>query len=552
MKYAIDENQRDVTKDITITVTQQSPIEGKAIVYVDDTPEEVSSDTDMLEIKGKVENFDIEAGTIVVNVGYSDGTTETYKVPKTAIKNEEGHEYTYTYSIKIPLKEGDNFISVSAVNPIYGGNTVSFVVTREEKEEEESGLPVEILIEDPMGEPVYGTVTVRTLDGTPVGVFEAKTINGTAVVTVEGLDANRYYIFEVEADGYEPAKKVKKVEEGLSIQFTMQPTDKYSEGETVVENQPPVVEDIKYVNFDNFYEFEVDAYDPDGDELKYYWYVDGSLKEEGNSPIFDIELQDGVHTIEVTVEDERGETTNGTSVEVVSGNINPPQTPDLPPAIELSENSVSIPEGSSKTIKVSITDPEGDLVTVDVQSSDPGIAEATYDENNRVLTITGNSEGNTTITLTADDGNGGVTTATVSVEVISVNINPPQTPDLPPAIELSENSVSVTEGESKTVNVSITDPEGDDVTVNVESADPGVATVSYDKNNGVLTITGESEGTTTVTIKATDSEGNEKTATVSVTVSGGNTGGNEGNTFQFPPSPGSGSGLDYPPNPSGY
>ena len=55
-------------------------------------------------------------------------------------------------------------------------------------------------------------------------------------------------------------------------------------------------------------------------------------------------------------------------------------------------------------------DPDGDMLTITVTSSNPSVVEFTHDQNNfNHVTLTMLSGGSTTITVTADDGRGGIT-----------------------------------------------------------------------------------------------------------------------------------------------
>ena len=85
-----------------------------------------------------------------------------------------------------------------------------------------------------------------------------------------------------------------------------------------------------------------------------------------------------------------------------------------------------------------------------------------------------------------------------------------------PKINVSNSTVTVEEGENATINVTISDDDGNPVTVTATSSDDNIASAFYD--NGTLTITGNSEGTATITLIADDNYGGVTSTTISVIV----------------------------------
>jgi hypothetical protein len=132
-----------------------------------------------------------------------------------------------------------------------------------------------------------------------------------------------------------------------------------------------------------------------------------------------------------------------------------------------------------------------------------------------------------------------------------------QNENLPPTISVLSNRFTLLQ--DNTVEVAyVNDPNDDDVKVNIESSDENVVEASYDETTGTVTVKGKSPGTATITITADDGNGGTASATIEVTVTPAESGGSGGGGgeqprgLEYPPQPGNGSGLVYPPNPSGH
>lgn len=131
--------------------------------------------------------------------------------------------------------------------------------------------------------------------------------------------------------------------------------------------------------------------------------------------------------------------------------------------------------------------------------------------NGRIITIRGIAEGMTTITVSATDDsrqdNAAATPVTFGVGVMKKNSQP--------VIEaISDQTLEV--GDETTIEVNITDVDVEDThTVSASSDDAVIATVSV--NNTTLTITGVVEGTTIITVSATDNSGQDNTAATPLT-----------------------------------
>lgn len=118
----------------------------------------------------------------------------------------------------------------------------------------------------------------------------------------------------------------------------------------------------------------------------------------------------GDTTVTITLSD--GQTTTERIVNATVGAANSPPQFDTPPL------DVNMTVGENFNYQLFISDPNGDAITLTVASADPGIATVTKIDN-RNFRVTGVSASTVIVTITLDDGRGGVTTETISVIVTS-------------------------------------------------------------------------------------------------------------------------------------
>jgi len=241
---------------------------------------------------------------------------------------------------------------------------------------------------------------------------------------------------------------------------------------------------------------------------------------------------DGVYTVTVTATDPDGEIV---STSMTYTFINPPPVVDVPvgPQAAVDNETISIP--------VDVSDPDGDTLTYSVSglptglSIDPVTGEITGIIDNSASQGGPNGDGVYTVTVTADDGEGGTVTDTFELTV--TNPAPIAEDD---AVTGDEDTVSTGDLFTDNGNGVDADPDGDIFIVSeVNGVPANVGTPAAGDNGGEFTINpdgtysfdpngdfddlavGETRDTT-ITYTIDDGEGGTSTATVILTVAGVN------------------------------
>ena len=175
----------------------------------------------------------------------------------------------------------------------------------------------------------------------------------------------------------------------------------------------------------------------------------------------------------------------------------------------------ALPVLGTLTVEASLAfaDPDGDSLSYTVSSSAPDVV--TVQASGARMTLTAVSEGTATIRVTATDP-GGLSAAQAFAVTVSplVNRRPEAVGVLAP-VTLGVDDAAVT----VEVGGAFRDPDGDALTYGATSSAPAVASVAVVGSR--VTVTPVSEGTSTVTVAATDAAGSNGTATqaFAVTVS---------------------------------
>lgn len=276
-------------------------------------------------------------------------------------------------------------------------------------------------------------------------------------------------------------------------------------------NQDPMIAPITPITIEVGQESIVtyNATDPDGDALTVTpesdnesvatvaFVQDGELRVTG--------VAEGNATVTVNVSDGNG----GTAAVAFGVTVNAPAPVNQDPIIDPIAPLV-LETGASTTVNFTASDPDGDPLTANASSNDPNIANATGITVSEITIVAGN-EGNATITVIVEDGNGGSASTSFGV---TVNAPAPinQNPTIDPIA-----AIMVEAGQSVPVAISVSDPDGNPLTAVANSDNGGVATVVVDSLSQ-LTVTGVAQGNATITVTVTDDQGGFASTTFGVAV----------------------------------
>lgn len=203
---------------------------------------------------------------------------------------------------------------------------------------------------------------------------------------------------------------------------------------------------------------------------------------------------EGSDTITLIATDSNSETTE-TTIDVTVTHFDNP-------AVITVDAAATVDEDSSVVIPYTATDVDGTITTT--VSATEGVV--TVDATDITYTPTANFNGTTTITLTVTDSVGGETTAETVVTVGNIDDAASFTID---------TSVSLDENTSLEIPYTVTDIDGDIVDTTVTALN---ATVTVSEGVITYTPTADYEGSDTITLTVTDSEGGVSNTTVDVTV----------------------------------
>ncbi len=222
----------------------------------------------------------------------------------------------------------------------------------------------------------------------------------------------------------------------------------------------------------------------------------------------------GTTTVTVTARDNNGLTATQTIVVLVTAAPNraPVAVGAIPP--------VTLTTGASAInvdLSSNFSDPDSDPLTYTAVSSDT--TKATVNVSGNIVVISPVGEGSATVTATARDNNGLTAQQTI---VVLVNQGTVVVREPPPSNGVSGTvggvaSITLTAGDSaQMVNLSTYFSEGGALSYTAVSTDTSKATVSV--AGTIATITPVAEGTTTIMVTASNSEGLTTTQTIVVLV----------------------------------
>jgi large repetitive protein len=212
------------------------------------------------------------------------------------------------------------------------------------------------------------------------------------------------------------------------------------------------------------------------------------------------QVNNGVYNVTITASDGNG----GTVSRTLTANITNP----APTATNNSATTAEDTAVAAINVLGNDSDPDGDPLTVTAASAPNGTVIINPDGTLRYVP-NANFNGTDIITYMISDGNGGTSTAAVTITVTPVNDAP---------VAAGDNS---TTNEDQPVTIGVlgndSDVDGDPLTVTAASSPNGTVTINPD---GTITFTPNPNfnGPTTITYTISDGNGGTATATVNVTV----------------------------------
>ncbi len=321
------------------------------------------------------------------------------------------------------------------------------------------------------------------------------TPSGASAITVNGISAGTATVFITVSDS-----RGGQASQAFSVQVENPPTT----------NNPPSITPIasQSINTGTSVTINVVATDPDaGDTVSLKVassdtnIVNASLN--GTAMVLTGAAQ-GTTSVTVTATDSKGLATNFS----FSVTVTNPAANNQPPAFTAIGNQ-TVDAGAVKDIDFVVTDPNSDPLTLSATSSNNGIVSGLVVDNNTIR-LTGVAEGDATITITATDGRGGSASTAFGVTVAAV-----QTPNDPPVVSDIQNQ-TLDVGEQVELTLIVSDPNNDLVSLAVSSSPEGIVVPSTDGLTKI-TLTGSAQGTSQVTVTASDGKANT-TKTFNVTV----------------------------------
>ena len=239
--------------------------------------------------------------------------------------------------------------------------------------------------------------------------------------------------------------------------------------------------------------------DPDGDALT-YTATSGEpsmLDASVSGSVVTLSLVSGVElaetlttTVDVTARDPDGLAASASvPVEITPGNKSPVA------AIDTLFVELGLDETVEEDLDLVFSDPDGDDLTFTASSSDESIVSVSI--SGSIFSMTGEAEGEATITIRATDPGGLYVEATAGVTVTQGNRRPI-------VVDTIADYTNMQPGDSVTVDVSeyFSDPDGDDLTFTASSDNEEVATAEM--SGSILTIAAIAPGEAQLTVTATD------------------------------------------------
>jgi len=274
-------------------------------------------------------------------------------------------------------------------------------------------------------------------------------------------------------------------------------------------NRPPIINPVpsQVLNAGQSARLNVTASDPDGDPVNIFTSSSNpaiaGAQVTAAREISVAGVTAGTATITVTANDNRGGLSSTAFIVTVQGqNRAPTINPILGQTIEV---------GQTRDITITASDPDGDALTVSASSDNANIVTASA-PNVSTVRINGVAVGTANVTVTANDGKGGVINTAFQVVVGAVN--------RPPAVD-PINGQTMTIGETRQVGYQAVDPDNDPLAHDVQSDTSGVVTASI-ASPGVITLVAQGVGPATIRLSVDDGTNDPTITTFNVLVEQGN------------------------------
>jgi len=274
-------------------------------------------------------------------------------------------------------------------------------------------------------------------------------------------------------------------------------------------NRPPAINPVpsQVLNSGQSTRLNVTATDPDGDPVNIFTSSSNpaiaGVQVTAAREINVAGVTAGTATITVTANDNRGGLSSTAFIVTVQGqNRAPTINPVLGQTIEV---------GQTRDITITASDPDGDPLTVSASSDNANIVTASA-PNVSTIRINGVAVGTANVTVTANDGKGGVINTAFQVVVGAVN--------RPPAVD-PINGQTMTVGETRQIGYQAVDPDNDPLAHDAQSDTPNVVTASI-ASPGVITLVAQGVGPATIRLSVDDGTNDPVIATFYVLVEQGN------------------------------
>ena len=227
--------------------------------------------------------------------------------------------------------------------------------------------------------------------------------------------------------------------------------------------------------------------------------LSGSLSTiSGGTPSAAISLAVGANAVQVEVTAQDGTTRQTYTITVTRG-VPPNRAPTVADGID---DVTIVNESGTQDVSLSgvFSDADSNSLTVTARSSDDAKAAVSVAGDYSKLTVTAKARGTATITVTADDGNGGTVSDTFTVRVKASPVVASALADVNDLMAGTMHEVSL--------SGVFSDADNDSLTISADSRDETVATASVTPDGSTLTVGAVAEGTITIEVVAQDADGN--------------------------------------------